>query len=101
MVRIYELVSGAEIVGRATPGVLVTGSIELQPPGQQPLEMQYEARADAGGEYRLRVPYSTDRNGGVGNGSRLRLEADGRRAELEIPEAAARNSLVLAAPALR
>jgi asparagine N-glycosylation enzyme membrane subunit Stt3 len=56
---LYEVVSGADIVGSATPGELILVQLLLGTPSGPPFTWTTRQRVDETGEFRLRVPYAT------------------------------------------
>jgi dolichyl-diphosphooligosaccharide--protein glycosyltransferase len=98
---IFEIVPGAEIVGRAEPGATVTARLSIEPrrgPG-----FVYEARAvaDAAGTWSVRVPYSSEPSSGeVRTGAHYGIRSGGHDVTLDVPEAAVLRGLRIEAPPL-
>jgi len=58
--KIFEFVGGAQIVGTAAPGALVTASVPLRTNRRRELVYSISTRADVRGRYVLRVPYANE-----------------------------------------
>jgi asparagine N-glycosylation enzyme membrane subunit Stt3 len=56
--KIYEVVPGAIVVGRAAPGATIEVSIPLKTNRNRAFEYRTEIRADDEGRYRVRLPYA-------------------------------------------
>ncbi len=57
--KVYEVVPGARVVGRAAPGTDVRVALGLRTNQQRRLFYEAGTRADARGRYELRLPYAT------------------------------------------
>ena len=60
-VMLFEIVEGAEIVGRAEPGARVRASLRVSPEHGTAFDYRQTGIADRDGLYRLRVPYSNQK----------------------------------------
>jgi len=58
--KVFEVVRGARLVGRTTPGTEVTASLALRTVAGRELVYRARTRADQGGRFSLTVPYATD-----------------------------------------
>ncbi|RCK81516.1 MAG: Oligosaccharyl transferase [Candidatus Ozemobacter sibiricus] len=88
--RILEIVPGAEVVGQGDPGTKVQGYLSLVL-GKFPILFTASATVDAGGKYRLRVPYATSsRSGRVQTGAHFLVHylshGATQTAKIQIPE---------------
>jgi dolichyl-diphosphooligosaccharide--protein glycosyltransferase len=68
-VRVFEIVPGARIAGRAPAGSPVTASLPMASGPQARFRYQIQATADADGNYELRVPYPTAASGAIRSGA--------------------------------
>jgi dolichyl-diphosphooligosaccharide--protein glycosyltransferase len=100
-VAVFEIVPGASVAGRASPGAKVSFELALR---AGPGRLWYRARtqASAEGRYEIRLPYPTDAEVSreVGAAGPYRVRSGGRSAELEVREAEVRAGATLAGPAL-
>ncbi len=58
--RIYEIVAGAEVVGRAETGAFVTLSVDVETSRGRAFEWEGLVQAGPDGTYRVRVPYPNE-----------------------------------------
>jgi len=58
--RLFEIVPGALVAGRARPGALVRFRLRLRLADGTPVEYAPSAEADAAGRYEIRLPYPTE-----------------------------------------
>jgi dolichyl-diphosphooligosaccharide--protein glycosyltransferase len=86
--RVVEVVAGAELRGRATPGAELFATLDV-PTGQEPLHYRRTARAKADGTFSLRVAYPA---------ARSLIEGPGLRAEVPVAESDVREGRAVAVP---
>lgn len=98
--KLFELVAGARVVGRAEPRQTVRARLPLRSPARRPLRYAARTRADRSGCYALRLPYSTEPRPGVRSVGPYRLRSGGESAPLRVPERAVREGAILEGPAL-
>jgi hypothetical protein len=103
--KLYEVVPGARVVGRAAPGALVSASLPVRGESRGRFRFLYtyvaEARADAEGSYALVLPYAnrgaaTD----VRPGPRYELRSGDASAPLVLDESAVQGGFTVAGPDL-
>jgi dolichyl-diphosphooligosaccharide--protein glycosyltransferase len=95
---IWERVAGARVSARADPGTRLELELEVEYPRlARALVWRGAALAGADGLARLRVPYSSERNGDGRAKGRARFRLGGHTGEIEIPEAAVLEGLALSA----
>ncbi len=58
--RLFEVVSGATVIGRAPPGSVVRARLGLESRHSGRFEYKAASRVDSEGRYALRLPYSND-----------------------------------------
>jgi hypothetical protein len=103
-VKIYEIVAGARLHGRTVPGGRVVAELPLEAAAtRRHFRYRTTARADASGDFALRVPYPTERPHGESDvtaraGYVIAVErGDGSRRpiaqEVRVPFAAVREGL--------
>jgi asparagine N-glycosylation enzyme membrane subunit Stt3 len=100
--KLYEVVAGARVSGRAAPEALVTLRLPVYASGAGRFVYRSETRADADGRYRLTLPYANE--GAVSDlrpAPHYELRAGDARATLAIDEAAVREGLPIEGPDLR
>ena len=86
---LFEIVSGAEIVGRAEPGTLVEARVEIEPREGPAFVYSVEAEADESGAYSLRVPYSNSFAGpSVSTGDHYLVVVAGESTSVVVSESA-------------
>jgi len=99
--RVFEIVAGAKIVGRARPGEVVTARLPLASRNQFGLEYQVRTRADENGRWTMRVPYSNDgHTPGIEVGEFYAIESEHESTQLRVSEAQIRAGATLRAPPL-
>ncbi len=99
--RVYELVPGARIRGRAAPGARVELELTVWSNRLRAFAYRSAARADAAGSYRFRVPYAIGGEpGAVRTAPAYRLRCGDAVAEVHVPESAVLSGAELAGPAL-
>jgi len=99
--KVFELVPGARIEGRAAPGARIEVSLPLRTNRGRALRFQAAAAADAAGRYRLRVPYaSRGQPAAVRVGAAYALRCGGERAQVAVEEEAVRRGALVAGPEL-
>jgi dolichyl-diphosphooligosaccharide--protein glycosyltransferase len=99
--KVFELVQGARIAGRAAPGARVAASLALRTNRGRRIEFATSTRADAGGRYELRVPYATrGQPHPVRAGAAWALRCDGEGAAVAVDERAVRRGERVAGPDL-
>jgi asparagine N-glycosylation enzyme membrane subunit Stt3 len=100
-VLLFEIVAGAELVGRAPADAIVSASLAIEPDRGRRFFYTTRTRADAAGRFTLRLPYATGTDAaGVRTGDRYHLSAGEGAAEVAIPEAAVLEGTRIEAPAL-
>jgi hypothetical protein len=104
-VRVFELVQGALLQGRAVPMSDISASLELYAPSSQRRWYgTWRTRADAAGDYQLRLPYATA--GGSAPAEAVRpegpywLDLGARKALLHVTEAEVLGGLKVVTPAV-
>jgi len=91
--KVFEIVPGAEVVGRAAAGARVDVRLELRTNRNRKVVYRASSRASPAGRYALRLPYATDRSEPAGAScctaatSAYRLKVGGQSARVEISEA--------------
>ncbi|HEY5975233.1 MAG TPA: hypothetical protein VIU41_10860, partial [Geobacteraceae bacterium] len=90
--KIYQVVPGALVAGRARPGATVTLELPLKSPTGRLFSWKSGVVADQTGRFSCRVPYATDRPSGdvVPQDSYL-VHSGGATVRLVVPEAAVAN----------
>jgi hypothetical protein len=116
--KIFEIVPGARVVGRAPPGAVVGVRLDLRTNRKRKVVYRASSRANRNGEYALHLPYSTERalpretsddtarcrsDGSDGScrsaaASAYRIEVADRSAVLEIEEAQIQRGATLPGP---
>ena len=85
--KIFEVVPGARIAGRADPGARVSARLSVEPRQAEAFEVVVRARADAQGRYTLRLPYAnTPPLPDVATEESWRFEAPGQRKTMAVTE---------------
>jgi dolichyl-phosphooligosaccharide-protein glycotransferase len=56
--KVYEVVEGAQVEGRAPPGARIDVELALRSNRRRAFRWESDARSDAQGRYRLRLPYA-------------------------------------------
>jgi asparagine N-glycosylation enzyme membrane subunit Stt3 len=86
---LFEIVAGAELVGRADPSAVIIISLSVEPRLGSRFEYRARIRANAAGEYRLRLPYSNESfSTNVRTADHYTLRVGERSAVVMIPESA-------------
>jgi dolichyl-diphosphooligosaccharide--protein glycosyltransferase len=99
--KVFEVVRGALIEGRAAPGALVGLRLGVFTNRGREFHFATHAIADAAGVYRVRVPYANDGGPhGIRTASFYRLACGGELREVAVPEAAVVEGERVEAPAL-
>jgi dolichyl-diphosphooligosaccharide--protein glycosyltransferase len=100
-VAVFEIVPGAAVAGRASPGARVSFELALRA-GSGRVWYRVRTQASPDGRYAIRLPYPTDVpvSREVGATAFYRVRAGGRSAELEVREAEVRAGATLAGPDL-
>jgi dolichyl-diphosphooligosaccharide--protein glycosyltransferase len=97
--RLFEVVSGARVVGQARGGSVVRARLELESRHSGRFEYKAASRADAEGHYALRLPYSNDGfPSEIQVASSYRLTVDGQVKRLVVSEVAVREGLEVRGP---
>lgn len=107
---IFEIVAGAELVGRATPHSTVNVKLDIAP--QQGSRFLYNdsTKADANGVYRFRLPYSNESSNEPSNetsspnvrvGRQYVVRVGAQRAGAVLPESAILSGAVVEGPVFR
>jgi asparagine N-glycosylation enzyme membrane subunit Stt3 len=98
---LFEIVAGAELVGRADPGAVVTVSLVIQPRSGRKFTYSGQVLANAAGEYAMRLPYSNEPFGpDVRSDDHYTIRAGGRSVTLIVPESAVQDGTRVVAPSL-
>jgi asparagine N-glycosylation enzyme membrane subunit Stt3 len=100
---VYEIVPGARVEGRATPGSVVTAQLKLiTRPGRRRFFHTVQGLADAAGQYTLVLPYATTPTplSQAHPVAPYSIESGGKRASLSVDEADVREARTLLGPAL-
>jgi dolichyl-diphosphooligosaccharide--protein glycosyltransferase len=88
-VMIFEIVAGAEIIGRATPDSIITASLDISPREGARFSYSTSTVTNAAGIYAFRLPYSNQAlSPNVRIGSHYTMRAGQNRGFLVVPEAA-------------
>jgi len=99
--KVFELVAGARVGGRAAPGATVEASLSLRTNRGRPFVYRARAVAEADGRYQLRLPYA---NGGDRWGVRTApaywIACGAERRPLVLSEAAVTTGAEVAGPDL-
>jgi dolichyl-diphosphooligosaccharide--protein glycosyltransferase len=99
--KLFEVVPGARVVGRAAPGALVTARLAVREGAAGRFFWSAEATADAEGRYALTLPYA---NRGAATDVRpapsYELRSGDARGALVVEEAAVRDGATLPGPDL-
>ncbi len=99
--KLFEVVPGAKVAGRAAPGALVSARLAVHAGGAGRFHWSAEATADADGRYAFTLPYAN-----VGSATDVRpaphyeLRSGDARATLGVEEAAVREGATLLGPDL-
>ncbi len=100
--RVFEIVPGAQITGRALPREVVSVRLSVRVRNRSGFEYQVRTRADEKGRWALRVPYANDGSvPGVDVGAFYTVAARSGSARVRIPETLVREGGTLEAPPLR
>ena len=98
---LFEIVAGAELVGRADPGAVIHVSLVVEPQLGSRFEYSARIRANAAGEYKLRLPYSNESfSSNVRTADHYSLRVGERSATVIIPESAVLEGTRVDGPAL-
>jgi dolichyl-diphosphooligosaccharide--protein glycosyltransferase len=101
LVKIFEVVAGARVVGDARPGAVVMVKLDVQSRHGEPFEYRSLTRADQSGRYALRLPYSNERfSPDVKVGEHYTIASERRQDEFAISEEAVQGGLSLEGPPL-
>jgi len=105
--KIYELVDGARIEGRAAPGARLVLRIDVTTNQGRHFVYESTGAADARGQYRFRVPYASGEAGSGDGGPasvhtapHYRLRCGDEVRAVQVPERAVREGERVAGPAL-
>ena len=99
--KVFELVGGAVLAGRAAPGAHIEVSLDVETNRGRRFVYRSRAIADDAGGYRARVPYATSGGpAGVRVEPRYQLRCGGELAGVAVPEDAVRRGHTLTAPDL-
>ena len=98
---LFEIVAGADLVGRADPGAVIHVSLVVEPRLGSRFEYKARIRASAAGEYKLRLPYSNESiSSDVRTGDHYILRVGEQSATVTIPESAVLDGTRVDGPAL-
>jgi dolichyl-diphosphooligosaccharide--protein glycosyltransferase len=95
-VKVYEVVTGATIAGKAEPGANVTATLPLSI-GERTFTYTQSGLADSTGSYKLTVPYATGAMNGTNYSSDVKpvgkytLTAGNSSVQVDVPEHAVQN----------
>jgi dolichyl-diphosphooligosaccharide--protein glycosyltransferase len=99
--RLFEVVAGARVIGRAPPGAIVSVRLALRPGAGARFFYVAETTADAAGRYALTLPYA---NSGAASdvrpGRHYELRSGEARASLAVSEAEVQEGAAVAGPDL-
>jgi len=85
--RVYELVQGAELVGRAPPGSEVKALLRYRTAAGSKLAYANKSVADEQGRYRMRLPYASGAlNGSIETQRAYRIRAADRQERVVVGE---------------
>ena len=99
--KLYEVVTGAELVGPANPGAQVQVVLPVRSRHGEGFYYAATTRADAAGRYALRLPYSNDRfSPDVRVGTHYSITSDGAESTVSIREAWVRTGVRIEGPSL-
>ncbi len=96
--RLFEVVEGALLRVRATPGSTVEVELSLASDFGRPFAWRARAQARAGGWARLRVPHPTHASAPVHALGPYRVVADGRTVHVSVSEEQVRRGAIVAVP---
>ena len=100
--KLYEVVPGARVAGRAAPGALVTVRLPVHAGSAGSFIYAAESTADASGRYALTLPYANQGSAtDVRPAARYELRSGDARAALAIDESAVREGRAIEGPDLR
>jgi dolichyl-diphosphooligosaccharide--protein glycosyltransferase len=98
--KVFEVVPGALIEGRAEPGSEVSLGLDLYLMGRKVFTYQDTVQADTKGVFTMRVPYATDQPSGIfTTASAYSIVADKQRLAVSVPAAAIAGGMKLAVAA--
>ena len=97
---LYEIVSGARVVGTARPGESLRFVLRLELPDRTALFYVAVVQADSAGRYEIRLPYATEPSepGAVRTAERYEIHAGEREATLALSLADIREGREVAGP---
>jgi len=99
--KLYEVVPGARVAGRAAPGALVTAQLPVHAGSAGRFVYAAETTADASGRYALTLPYANEGSlTDVSPAPRYELRSAGATALLAIDEASVREGRAIEGPDL-
>ncbi|MFI5216940.1 MAG: STT3 domain-containing protein [Candidatus Limnocylindria bacterium] len=99
--KVFEIVPGARITGRARPGAEVRAELRIAMGRRGRMIFSGEARAGADGRYELVVPYPNDIPGReIRPGRAYQLRSDGREVSLPVTDTQVREGARVEAPPL-
>jgi dolichyl-diphosphooligosaccharide--protein glycosyltransferase len=99
--KIYEVVSGARIEGRAAAGAEVEAQLPLWAGRAEPFLFMTRTRADSAGRYALTLPYANrPADSAVSPGRHYRLRSGAAQADLVLSDAEIRSGARIAGPDL-
>ncbi len=98
---LFEIVPGAELVGRAEPGAHVEIGLSVAPRRGRRFRYVVEAEADQAGAYAVRLPYPNESfSPEIRTGARYVVRAGSRSVTVTIPESAVTSGSRVVAPPL-
>ena len=99
--KVYEIVPGARITGRARPGAPVRAELRIALGKRGRMIFSGEAHAGADGRYEIAVPYANDVPGReIRPGDAYRIRSDGREVSVSVSDTQVREGATVDAPPL-
>jgi asparagine N-glycosylation enzyme membrane subunit Stt3 len=99
--KVFEIVSGARIAGRAAPGAPVHAELRIALGRSGRMTFSGETYAGPDGRYEIVVPYANDAGGGpIRPGDAYRIRSGGREVSISLSDTQVREGARVAAPPL-
>jgi asparagine N-glycosylation enzyme membrane subunit Stt3 len=96
---LFEIVTGAELQGRTTPGAKVRVKLEVKPLRGRAFTYFAQAVADEAGRYTMRLPYSNEAfSPDIRTGDHYRVSVGDEVVDVVVPERAVLDGMTLLAP---